>query len=60
VHDGGIGAVPGLYILGLPFMRRRKSSFIDGAGADASELFEHLCGHLGADRSPALDASLVE
>ena len=29
-HDGGVGALPGLYFLGLPFMRRRKSSFIDG------------------------------
>ena len=31
-HDGGVVAVPGMYVLGLPFMRRRKSSFIDWRG----------------------------
>jgi putative flavoprotein involved in K+ transport len=41
-HHGGIVEAPGLYVLGLPFMRRRKSSFIDGAGADAAELAMHL------------------
>lgn len=45
-HDGGIAAAPGLYVLGLPFMRRRKSSFIDGAGADAADLAFHLRHHL--------------
>jgi putative flavoprotein involved in K+ transport len=47
VHDGGVGAIPGLYFLGLPFMRRRKSSFIDGVGPDATELVEHLRSRLG-------------
>ncbi|MGE0766467.1 MAG: NAD(P)-binding domain-containing protein [Hyphomicrobiaceae bacterium] len=41
-HRGGIVEVPGLYVLGLPFMRRRKSSFIDGAGDDAQELAAHM------------------
>lgn len=41
-HDGGVVEAPGLYVMGLPFMRRRKSSFIDGAGADAADLAEHL------------------
>jgi len=41
-HDGGVVAAPGMYVLGLPFMRRRKSSFIDGAGDDAADLAEHL------------------
>ena len=45
-HDGGIAALPGLYLLGLPFMRRRKSSFIDGVGPDAAELASHLHAHL--------------
>jgi putative flavoprotein involved in K+ transport len=45
-HDGGICALPGLYLLGLPFMRRRKSSFIDGVGPDAAELASHLHAHL--------------
>lgn len=50
IHDGGVGALPGLYYLGLPFMRRRKSSFIDGVGPDAIDLAAHLCAHLGRRR----------
>lgn len=42
VHRGGVTAVPGLYVLGLHFLRRRNSSFIDGVGADARELAAHL------------------
>ncbi len=46
VHDGGICALPGLYLLGIPFLRRRKSSFIDGVGPDAAELVSHLHAYL--------------
>ena len=46
VHDGGVLATPGLYVLGLPFMRRRKSSFLDGVGPDALDLSRHLASHL--------------
>lgn len=49
-HDGGVVA-PGLYVMGLPFMRRRKSSFIDGAGDDAADLAAHLS--LGLARAAA-------
>jgi len=45
-HDGGVADAPGLYVLGLPFLRRRKSSFIDGAGDDARDLAEHLSARL--------------
>jgi putative flavoprotein involved in K+ transport len=45
-HTGGIVAAPGMYVMGLPFMRRRKSSFIDGAGDDAADLAQHLSGYL--------------
>lgn len=48
IHDGGICPVPGLYVLGLNFLRRRKSSFIDGVGRDAEELSGHLAALLGA------------
>jgi putative flavoprotein involved in K+ transport len=41
-HRGGVTDVEGLYVLGLQFLRRRKSSFIDGVGDDAAELTEHL------------------
>ena len=53
-HDRGVVA-PGLYVLGLPFLRRRKSSFIHGVEADVQELAAHLFEHLdraaGAMRS---------
>lgn len=32
----------GLYVLGLPFQRRRKSALIDGVGGDAAALADHL------------------
>ena len=54
VHEGGITRVPGLYALGLRFMRRRSSSFIDGVGRDARELAVHLRARL--DRRPSLAA----
>jgi putative flavoprotein involved in K+ transport len=46
-HDGGIAA-PGLYALGLNFMRRRRSSYIHGAEDDVRELSERLAAHLRA------------
>jgi len=47
-HDGGVVESPGLYLMGLPFLRRRKSTLIDGAGDDARELSAHLAGYLEA------------
>lgn len=53
-HDGGVVRdAPGLYRIGLNFLRRRKSSFIHGAEDDARELVEHLEGHLGGLRLEA-------
>ena len=46
IHDGGVMSEPGMYVLGLPFTRRRKSSFLDGVGPDAVELTAHLAGEL--------------
>jgi putative flavoprotein involved in K+ transport len=47
-HDGGIvDQVPGMYLLGLPFMRTRRSTYIDGVGADAEALCIHLYARLG-------------
>lgn len=45
-HDGGVVDAPGLYAMGLPFMRRRKSSLIDGVGDDARDLSEHLANYI--------------
>jgi putative flavoprotein involved in K+ transport len=42
VHDGGVLRVPGLFVLGLPFLRRRRSSFIDGAGGDAEVIARRI------------------
>ena len=48
-HDGGVVTeAPDLYVMGLPFLRRRKSSLIDGVGDDARDLSAHLVSHLGA------------
>ena len=45
-HDGGVVETAGLYLLGMPFLRRRKSSLIDGVGDDACELSAHLASYL--------------
>jgi len=41
-HEGGIVAAPRLYAIGLPVLRRRKSTFIHGAEDDARDLVDHL------------------
>jgi len=41
-HDGGVAEAPGMYLLGIPFQRRRKASPIDGAAVDARDLSDHL------------------
>jgi putative flavoprotein involved in K+ transport len=45
-HDGGVAESPGLYVIGLPVLRRRKSSFIHGVEDDARDLHEHLASYL--------------
>jgi putative flavoprotein involved in K+ transport len=47
-HDGGVVDAPGLYALGLPFLRRRKSTFIHGAEDDVRDLARHLHAYLGS------------
>jgi putative flavoprotein involved in K+ transport len=47
-HDGGVvTGAPGLYILGLPVLRTRASTYIHGAGADTDALAGHLHAYLG-------------
>jgi putative flavoprotein involved in K+ transport len=55
VHDGGIVA-PGLYVLGLPFMRHRDSAALHGVGADARYLADHIVERRGHRAAPALAA----
>jgi putative flavoprotein involved in K+ transport len=46
-HDGGVVTdAPGMYLMGMQFLRRRKSSLIDGAGDDARDLSTHLVSYL--------------
>ncbi len=45
-HDGGVVESPGLYVIGLPFLRRRKSSFIHGAEDDARYITGNLATFL--------------
>lgn len=45
-HDGGVLDMPGMYVMGLPFLRRRKSSFIHGAEDDARDVSQHLTRYL--------------
>jgi putative flavoprotein involved in K+ transport len=49
-HEGGAVDRPGLYALGLPVLRRRKSTFIYGIEDDAREVTDHLARYLAAPR----------
>jgi putative flavoprotein involved in K+ transport len=55
-HDGGV-VEPGLYALGLNFMRRRKSSYMHGAEDDVRDLSEHLVQHLRVPQRAAATAT---
>jgi putative flavoprotein involved in K+ transport len=68
-HDRGVVDAPGLYVLGLPYLRRRKSSFMHGAEDDVRELGAHLAAYLddlsrplraiaASDVVPAISAGL--
>jgi putative flavoprotein involved in K+ transport len=45
-HEGGAVDSPGLYALGLPVLRRRKSTFMCGIEDDARAVTGHLAGYL--------------
>jgi putative flavoprotein involved in K+ transport len=45
-HEGGVVDAPGLYAIGLPVLRRRKSTFIHGAEDDARDIVEHAAAYL--------------
>jgi putative flavoprotein involved in K+ transport len=50
-HDGGaVADAPGLYAIGLPVLRRRKSTFIHGAEDDARDIVAHLVSYLSQAR----------
>jgi putative flavoprotein involved in K+ transport len=49
-HDGGVVDAPGMYVVGLPVLRRRKSSFIHGVEDDVRDLTAHLHDYLDLGR----------
>ncbi len=46
-HTRGVTPVGGLYIIGLPFLHRRNSAFLDGVGRDAEPLAAEIARYLG-------------
>ena len=50
-HDGGVVDSPGMYLIGMPVLRCRRSTFIDGAGNDAHYLSDHLHAYLNNETS---------
>jgi putative flavoprotein involved in K+ transport len=50
-HDGGVvTGAPGLYILGMPLLRTRASTYIHGAATDSEALADHLYSFLSSQR----------
>jgi putative flavoprotein involved in K+ transport len=56
-HDGGVVSSPGVYLMGTPFMRRRKSTLIDGAADDARDLSDHLASYLRGRTLPTSNST---
>jgi putative flavoprotein involved in K+ transport len=53
IHTGGVTPSPGLYVIGLRFLRRRDASFISAVSSDATELAMEIQAHLSAARPVA-------
>ena len=45
-RGGVVDDAPGIYVLGLNVLRRRRSTYIGGAAGDTAELADHLHRHL--------------
>jgi putative flavoprotein involved in K+ transport len=41
-HTNGIGHYPGLYVLGFPWISKRKSGIVYGVGEDAGRIAQHI------------------
>lgn len=53
LHNGGVvDNAPGLYVLGLPVLRTRASTYIHGALKDTAALGNHLHSFLSSRRAP--------
>jgi putative flavoprotein involved in K+ transport len=53
VHRAGVTGSPGLYVIGLNFLRRRSSSLIHGCGRDADELAPLVKAYVATPRQRA-------
>ena len=53
IHEGGVMAAARLYVVDLPLLRRRKSSFLDGIGADTVDPTVHVRAHLDRNMAAA-------
>jgi putative flavoprotein involved in K+ transport len=56
-HRGGITSVPGLFVVGMHFQRRRNSAFIDGVGADAAFIADRVARRTLDTRSTVVGSS---
>ena len=53
VHDGGaISGAPGCYVMGLNLLRRRRSSYINGANSDSADIARLIHRHLDSSVHP--------
>ncbi len=50
-HEGGVLDSPGLYALGLPLLRRRRSTFLSGIEDDARAVIDHLARDFAVRRA---------
>jgi putative flavoprotein involved in K+ transport len=48
-HSNGITALPGLYLLGMPWLSSRKSGILMGVSDDAARLVKHMRDHVLTD-----------
>ena len=46
IHVRGVAAVPGLYFIGLPWLHKRKSTFLSGVGEDAGFIAASIAGNV--------------
>jgi putative flavoprotein involved in K+ transport len=59
-HDGGVViGVRGLYLLGTPFLRRRRSTYIHGAARDTDDIAELIRRDLARRNCDRLHRSMV-
>ena len=52
-HEHGVGPVPGVYFLGLPWLSKMNSSFLSGVGDDAARIADHIYQRSAASAATA-------